>query len=146
MIATELRKPIMPKVRGSQCAAVPFRVAEKGAQVVLVTSRDTRRWIVPKGWTKKKLAPGAMAAREAFEEAGVLGTVTALPIGAYRYLKRMPDGDNVRCDVAVYLLEVTEVLDEWPEMDQRERRWVGVGDAADLISDVGMVPLLRLLQ
>ncbi|MFV3073454.1 NUDIX hydrolase [Niveispirillum fermenti] len=124
---------------------MPFRIAAKGTQVMLVTSRETRRWILPKGWIKKKLTPDAMAAREAFEEAGVLGRIASCPIGDYHYLKRMPDGAAIECDVAVYLLEVTRVLDTWPEMDQRERRWMRIDDAAALISDGELVPLLRRL-
>lgn len=132
--------------RTRQCAALPFRIVDRVPLVMLVTSRETRRWIIPKGWQKKKLPPDAMAAREAFEEAGVRGVVTPDPIGAYRYLKRLEDGDEVRCDVAVFLLEVTEVLEEWPEMDQRQRRWVRAGQAARMISDGGLVPLLRGLE
>lgn len=100
----------------------------------------------PQGVDQEEAGAGRMAAREAFEEAGVLGTVASLPIGGYRYLKRMPGGASVRCDVAVYLLEVTQVLAEWPEMDQRERRWMDVAEAADLISDPELVPLLYKLQ
>lgn len=136
----------MPKCRNRQCAALPFRLVGTIPLVLLVTSRETRRWIVPKGWLKKSVSPGAMAAREAFEEAGVLGTVGADPIGTYCYLKRLPDGSAVLCNVAVFLLEVTQVLAEWPEMDQRERRWLRAGDAAALISDSGLSPLLRDLE
>ncbi len=136
----------MPKTKTRQCAALPVRFIGSMPRVLLVTSRQTRRWIIPKGWLKKKLSPGAMAAREAFEEAGVKGRITPAPIGAYRYLKLLDDGAAVRCHVAVFLLEVTEILSEWPEMDQRERRWLSPADAAEMISDGGLAPLLRGLE
>lgn len=129
--------------RTRQCAALPVRFVAAMPRVLLVTSRQTRRWIIPKGWLKKKVAPDAMAAREAFEEAGVKGIITPAPIGAYRYVKLLDDGAAVRCHVAVFLLEVTEVLSQWPEMDQRERRWLSPADAAEMISDGDLIPLLR---
>lgn len=136
----------MSKCRFRQCAALPFRLVGPIPLVLLVTSRETRRWIIPKGWIKKSIPPGLMAAQEAYEEAGVLGTVTANPMGDYRYLKRLPDGSAVLCEVAVFPLEVTRVLADWPEKEQRERCWLRADDAAGLISDDGLVPLFRALE
>jgi len=128
-----------------QHAAIPYRMTESGPQVLLVTSRETRRWIIPKGWAKKALDPQDMAALEAYEEAGVRGKVKKKPLGEYQYGKRMDDGSLVTCDVTVFALEVTTELTEWPEHTQRERRWLSVPDAVALISEPGLVPVLQRL-
>lgn len=129
-----------------QYAALPFRQMAAGPQILLVTSRETRRWIIPKGWAKKALDPQDMAALEAFEEAGVRGKVKKKPLGEYRYDKRLDDGSTVTCDVTVFALDVAEELRDWPEMAQRERRWVTPAEAITLISEPGLVPILRRLS
>ncbi|WP_342665670.1 NUDIX hydrolase [Niveispirillum irakense] len=128
-----------------QCAALPYRLIDGQPQVMLVTSRETRRWIIPKGWAKKKFEPCDMAAREAFEEAGVRGSIDPTPIGEYRYMKRMADGDSIACEVTVFLLRVEEELTEWPERRQRERQWMAPLEAARLVSDTDLVPILERL-
>lgn len=128
-----------------QYAALPYRLAATGPQVLLVTSRETRRWIIPKGWSKKNVAPHDMAAIEAFEEAGVRGKVKKKPLGDYAYDKRLEDGSVLACDVTVFSLEVSTELAEWPERMQRERRWVSPAAAVELISEPGLVPILKRL-
>ena len=94
-------------VRRVQYAALPFRRgAHSRTQVMLVTSRENGRWIIPKGWPKKRKAPYASAAREALEEAGVIGQVGRDPIGSYSYKKRLKSGAVVACEVQVFPLEV----------------------------------------
>ena len=129
-----------------QCAALPYRLIDGQPQVMLVTSRETRRWIIPKGWAKKKLEHCDMAAREAFEEAGVRGRIDPTPIGEYRYMKRLADGDTVTCEVTVFLLRVDEELTEWPERQQRERQWMAPLEAARIVSDIDLVPILKRLD
>ncbi|MBP2228710.1 NUDIX hydrolase [Azospirillum agricola] len=126
----------------TQYAALPYRLSGTIPQVLLVTSRETRRWIIPKGWAEKGIKPRAMAAREAFEEAGVTGKVRKRPYGSYRYEKRLAAGRSVECEVTVFLLEVREELDEWPERHERDRRWLSPGQAAMAISDSGLVAML----
>ena len=126
----------------TQYAALPYRLVNGRPEVLLVTSRETRRWIIPKGWAKKGVKPHEMAAIEAYEEAGVRGDVGKRPIGSYRYEKRMPDGKTVPCDVTVFPLEIHEELESWPEKGQRERRWLSSSQAALLISEGGLVGLL----
>ena len=109
---------------------------------MLITSRDTGRWIIPKGWPEKKLAPAELAAREAFEEAGLVGRTGERPFGSYRYEKRLRSGKSTLCNVDVYLFEVDEQLDDWPERGQRERQWMTPGKAAMLVSEAGLVELL----
>lgn len=110
--------------------------------VLLITSRDTRRWIIPKGWAEKGVPPHEQAAREAFEEAGLRGEIGASPIGSYRYVKRLQGGKTVPCRVDVFPLEVDRLLDEWPEKGQREAAWLTPADAAALVEEVGLVALL----
>lgn len=128
-----------------QCAALPFRVVNGRTEVLLITSRETRRWIVPKGWVEKDTKPDRMAAREAFEEAGVTGTVVKPPYGSYRYSKRLTSSKAVTCDVTVYLLRVDEELADWPEKDQRERAWMTPGAAALAVGESGLVEMLLRL-
>ncbi|MFV3075322.1 NUDIX hydrolase [Niveispirillum fermenti] len=128
-----------------QYAALPYRLAATGPQVLLVTSRETRRWIIPKGWSKKNVAPHDMAAIEAFEEAGVRGKVKKKPVGDYIYDKRLEDGSVLACDVTVFPLEVSTELADWPERTQRERRWLSPAEALELISEPGLVPILKRL-
>jgi 8-oxo-dGTP pyrophosphatase MutT (NUDIX family) len=129
----------------SQYAALPFRMTDDGLRVLLITSRETRRWVIPKGWPEKDLLPHELAAREAFEEAGILGRTERNPIGSFRYEKRLTEKKAVLCIVDVYLLEVEQELDEWPEKGQRERRWMTPAQAALLVGEGGLVEVLLRL-
>lgn len=127
-----------------QYGALPYGVDDGGeVQIVLVTSRATRRWIIPKGWPMKLLAPHKAAAREAFEEAGVVGKPCKEAIGAYRYDKLTDEGLLLRCTVTVYPLRVQRLDEEWPEAHQRERRWFTQGEAARLVDEPELRVLLR---
>ena len=95
--------------------------------MLLITSRETRRWVIPKGWAEKGVAPHEQAAREAFEEAGLQGEIGVKPIGSYRYLKRLQGGQTVPCRVDVFPLTVDHRLDDWPEKGQREATWLDPG-------------------
>ena len=127
-------------VRRVQYAALPFRRgAHSRTQVMLVTSRETGRWIIPKGWPKKRKAPYASAAREALEEAGVTGQVGRDPIGSYSYKKRLKSGAVVACEVQVFPLEVKNQQKTWPEKGERELRWLSPTNAARAVQE----PVLR---
>lgn len=129
-----------------QSAALPYRVAADGKpEILLITSRETRRWILPKGWVENSVKPYDTAALEAFEEAGVRGRIKKKPIGSYIYEKRLDNGGGVLCQVSVHLLKVAEELDDWPEKAERERLWVSLGQGAMLISEGGLVKLLLSL-
>lgn len=109
-----------------------------------MTSRSRRRWILPKGWPIEGLTPEEAAAREAYAEAGVRGEVRSKPIGRFTYDKRIDDdGQSVACEVTIFPLEVARQHQIWPEVWQRETRWLGVGEAAVLVDDDGLKPLLR---
>jgi 8-oxo-dGTP pyrophosphatase MutT (NUDIX family) len=105
---------------------------------MLVTSRDTRRWIIPKGWPIAREAPHASAEREALEEAGVVGTVGRDSIGAYLYEKRLASGIVVICEVLVFPLEVMHQEDDWPEKAERTFQWFSPDDAANAVREPGL--------
>jgi 8-oxo-dGTP pyrophosphatase MutT (NUDIX family) len=110
--------------------------------VLLLTSRETGRWIIPKGWPVKRLKPWETAAREAYEEAGLLGTVGLDPVGTYLYDKRLDNGRTVVVEVTVFPMAVRQQLEEWPERGARRSRWVTPGQAAMLVEEGGLVDML----
>ena len=135
---------IRSKIR-KQVAALPVRVDAAGlTRVLLITSRETKRFIVPKGWPMKGRKDYRAAAIEAQQEAGVIGRVAKKPIGSYVYWKRRLDHFDL-CRVKVYLLEVERQLPAWRERDERQGAWLLVDDAADLVDDAGLVTILRRL-
>ncbi|MCA0048364.1 NUDIX hydrolase [Mesorhizobium sp. B283B1A] len=129
-----------------QVAAIPFRLNAHGdIEVMLVTSRTTRRFIVPKGWPMKGKSGRKAATIEAQEEAGVLGRTLKQPAGLYSYWKRLANR-FVRVDVIVYLLEVTEELADWQEAKRRQRAWLAPADAAMLIDEPDLSTLVKTLK
>jgi 8-oxo-dGTP pyrophosphatase MutT (NUDIX family) len=120
---------------------------EAGIEVLLVTSRATRRWIIPKGWPIKGFKPARTAAREAYEEAGVRGRVAGRPLGHYVYEKRLEDRAVLfPCEVQVFPLLVKRQLKKWPEYKQRTVRWFPVPEAAALIKDANLRHLILKLE
>jgi 8-oxo-dGTP pyrophosphatase MutT (NUDIX family) len=113
------------------------------AEFMLVTSRETRRWIIPKGWPKKHKSPHGSAAREAFEEAGVLGTVGRRPVGSFSYEKRLKNGRSVECKVRVFPLEVKRQRKEWPEKHERRVKWLSASKAAEKVKDPVLSEMIR---
>ena len=120
---------------GTQVAALPYRVTEAGVEILLITSRRTHRWIVPKGWAEKGSTPSADAAREAKEEAGVSGEIAQEALGAFHYVKEMKHGLGVPCRVSLYPLKVTRQHRSWSEKAARETKWHSIGEAAALVSE-----------
>jgi len=125
-----------------QYAALPYRVEDGHPMVLLVTSRETKRWILPKGQPERKLSPHQVAEAEAYEEAGLVGTVFKSAFARYDTYKRLKSGREVPCLMQVYLLEVTHELDAWPEKTQRERRWMTPGEAALMVTEPGLAQIL----
>lgn len=129
-----------------QIAALPVRREPDGRlSVMLITSRETRRWVIPKGWPMAKLADHVAAAIEAEQEAGIVGTIDANSVGCFEYEKRRPKGD-IMVRVTVYRLDVTEELDQWPEADERRRAWFTVSAAADAVEEDGLKQLIAGLD
>lgn len=137
-----LRRPPM-----QQYAAICYRLRKKHAEpeVLLMTSRGTGRWVIPKGWPMKGKPSHAVAAREAYEEAGVRGTVSEEPFGCYHYQKGLKDGFSVTCRVQVYTLEVKEILKEFPEKDMRRFEWVNCEEAAARVQEPELKALFHKL-
>ena len=121
-----------------QSAAIPYRYGDTGeVEILLVTSRKKRRWILPKGNVRHGMVPHSSAAKEAFEEGGVIGRPDVDPIASYQIRqKNLASAPHVR--VAVYALAVTTEASVWPEMRERDRQWTSVSDAMTLIANGGM--------
>ena len=125
-------------VRG-QFAALCWRRDDDGAvEVCLITSRRTKRWIVPKGWPMHKQTPAEAAATEAWEEAGLTGNAVDRCLGVYSYVKPLSKR-TMPVVVMVYPLAVREIASDWPERRQRKRKWFPLQQAADKVAE----PALR---
>ncbi|MCP8939609.1 NUDIX hydrolase [Alsobacter sp. SYSU M60028] len=126
-----------------QFAVLPFRWREGKFEVMMVTSRETARWVTPKGWPMAGLSPERAAAREAFEEAGLLGVVSSRPVGGFTYWKILSGGKRLLCTVLVYPLLVTEELAKWPEQRQRRRAWFTPDEAVERVDDALLGDIIR---
>ena len=126
-----------------QYAALPFVCLADRVEVCLITSLATGRWIIPKGWPQEGLAPHELAALEAYEEAGLKGSIGIESIGRFRYLKQLEDGSSVRCDVGVYPMQVDHQMLDWPERAQRNLLWVKLKKAAKLVDEPELSSILR---
>ncbi len=125
-----------------QYAALPWRRSVDGRlEVLLITSRETRRWVIPKGWPIHDLAPHLSAAQEALEEAGVRGRTGTAALGAYAYEKRLKSGRIRHVEVQVFPLEVVKERRNWREKNQRAKEWFTPEAAAARVDE----PKLREL-
>jgi len=130
-----------------QSGAIPFRFEAEGLRVLLITSRETGRWVIPKGNIPQGLTAARAAEREAFEEAGVKGVLRKPPLGTYAYGKRLRTGLIRPALVTVYALDVQKQLKKWPERGQRRIEWVTIPAATDMVDEPGMAHLfLKLAQ
>jgi 8-oxo-dGTP pyrophosphatase MutT (NUDIX family) len=125
-----------------QYAALPWRRAQ-GFEILLITSRETRRWVIPKGWPMPGLSAAESAAQEAYEESGIRGQMAARAMGHYTYSKRRRGGAKKRFRVDVFAMEVTEVLDLWPEAHERARQWLSPQEALALVEEPELAALIR---
>ena len=126
-----------------QVAALPWRRTEDGLQILMITSRETRRWVVPKGGRMAGLTDAEAAAQEAMEEAGVHGSIDDTSFGYFRYAKLVRNGELRRYVVAVHPMRVLLQLGDWPEAHQRERRWMTPEDAAASVHEPDLAALIR---
>lgn len=111
-----------------------------------MTSRDTGRWIIPKGNVSAGATPARAAEKEAFEEAGVKGVIASpIPLGFYTYFKRLESGETRPATVEVYVLRVKQQLKKWPEKGERKLAWVSPRKAVRVVQEAGVVPLLLRL-
>lgn len=119
----------------NQFGALCWRRRDEQTEILLITSRDTGRWIIPKGWPVKVASPARTAALEAWEEAGVRGTLAPASLGYFAYRKDLDGKDVVPCVVEVFALEVAELAGEFPEKAERRRKWFAPEKAAKKVDE-----------
>lgn len=133
--------------KGEQIAALPMRWDEDGKlKVMMVTSRGTGRWIVPKGWEMDNTKPWKAASIEAMEEAGIKGRISRDVIGTFKYDKVLDNGRKLPCVVRVYPMIVETLKKDWKERKQRRRKWFSPKAAARRVNEKQLAKLLRSLD
>lgn len=143
-ILRDLVAPIFRRPRRLQVAALCHRQTKRGKEVLLVTSRGTGRWILPKGWPMRGKTDAEAAAQEAWEEAGVKPrSVGDTPIGSYGYDKVSDAGLPVPTEAHIYPIEVEALEDDFPEAEERSRKWVSVDTAAELVDEPELRSFLK---
>lgn len=135
----EKRQGVEPTI---QYAALPWR-SGKTLEVMLITSRETRRWVIPKGWPMKGRKSHATAALEALQEAGILGKIEKAALDAYHYQKRLRNGATLLCRVDVFPLRVARQRKNWPEKHQRTTKWFPCSKAARLVDEPKLTKLIK---
>ncbi|WP_275789159.1 NUDIX hydrolase [Pararhizobium gei] len=142
-IAADVRLMFRRPVR-MQCGALCYRFKKKSAmpEMLLITSRDTGRWVIPKGWPMEGKLCHEAAAREAYEEAGVKGHASDEKIGFYMYDKGLNNGLKVECMVQVYPVVVLDMLKNFPEKGSRKLEWVSFGEAAKRVAEPALKTLI----
>ena len=131
----------------AQFAALPWRLSAGGeVEVLLITSRETHRWVIPKGWPIKGKSSAKSAAQEAFEEAGVRGAVEKRPAGDYAYEKRLKNGRLQKVRVQVFPLKVEAEAETYLELGQREKLWLSPQEAARKVDEPELMVLLATFQ
>ncbi|WP_342745116.1 NUDIX hydrolase [Actibacterium ureilyticum] len=126
----------------SQFAALCYRTVKDKPQVLLITSRDTGRWIVPKGWPMDGKTPHEAAAVEAFEEAGARGRVFDHVLGMYSYEKQLDDGSTLPCIVTLFPFKVQSLVSDYPEAGERKRKWFSPRKAATKVDEPELARIL----
>lgn len=125
-----------------QSGALCWRMHRDRPEVLLITSRDTGRWIIPKGWPVAGLSAAESAAREAWEEAGVEGRLDDSCLGSYDYAKTIGRDAALPCVVKVFPIRVGRLADSYPERGQRRRKWFGLKKAARKVQEPGLRALI----
>jgi len=125
----------------NQSGVVPFRLEKGKAQILLVTSRSGKRWVIPKGIIELDLSPKESAQKEAHEEAGVSGKICRKAVGTYTYNKW-----GGTCTVKVFLLKVEKILEDWPESYFRTREWMSVEEAVKRVDEAKLKEIIKDLS
>jgi 8-oxo-dGTP pyrophosphatase MutT (NUDIX family) len=140
----EVVVPMFRRPSRFQVAALCYRKTKGRKEVLLVTTRGTGRWMLPKGWPMDGKSAAEAARIEAWEEAGVRSAkVRRAPVGEFAYMKNHDDGLSEPCSATVYAIKVAKVADDFPEAGQRKRIWVPLHEAADMVEEEGLRDLLR---
>lgn len=127
----------------SQFGALCYRVVDEKIQILLITSRRTKRWIIPKGWPENGMTPAEIVSTEASEEAGVRGKLSERPIGVYCYEKMISGEASLPCIVTVYPLKVKNLDTEYKEKNQRSRKWFTRKQAARRVDEPDLAALIK---
>ena len=127
----------------SQFGALCYSISDGKIRVLLVTSRRTQRWILPKGWPENGMTPGESAANEAMEEAGVTGKLNERPLGVYYYEKTVGSGKNYPCIVTIYELKVKKTWANYKEKSERRRKWFSQKGAAKRVLEPDLALLIK---
>lgn len=127
-----------------QFAALCYRLADKkgSVEILLITSRGTGRWVIPKGWPMNGKLAHAVAEREAYEEAGVKGKAEVKPLGTFSYMKGLDSGLEIPCRVQVHALKVSGFASNYKEKGQREMAWFSYEDAALRVTEPELKELI----
>jgi 8-oxo-dGTP pyrophosphatase MutT (NUDIX family) len=131
------------KIVGIQYAALPFRIQAGQVWILLITSRGTQRWVIPKGWPMIGLKPQEAAATEGAEEAGIVGEIEDKPFGSYRYDKRLKPDETIAVQVIVFPFRVQAQADDWKEQGQRRFAWFRYQKAATLVAEPALRHIIR---
>ena len=127
----------------SQFGALCYRITDGKTQVLLITSRRSKRWILPKGWPENGMTPGESAENEAMEEAGVTGKINERPLGVYCYEKTLKNGENYPCIVTIYAMEVKKTWADYQEKSERRRKWFSQKGAAKRVLEPDLALLIK---
>ena len=130
-----------------QVGALPYRRREDGTfEILLVTTRGTGRWMIPKGWPMIRKSYAEAAAQEAYEEAGVRGTANPVELGRFDHEKSRFPESSLHCTIAVFPLPVEEELERWPERGQRTRRWFSIAEAAQAVQSPHLAKIIAAVE
>lgn len=136
--------PMIRRPNRVQSAALCYRKSKRGKEVLLITSRERGRWILPKGWPINGLDGASTAAQEAWEEAGVKPLkIHKKSVGQFHYDKVLHNGASAPVEANVYSIEVKKLADSYPEVDERKRGWMAPKDAAELVEEPELKAILR---
>lgn len=136
--------PLLQRPKRLQVAALCHRGDGDDREFLLVTSRDTGRWIIPKGWPIRGLKSNEAALQEAWEEAGVRGSkATSDPVGTYTYQKRQSAGWEMPVETLVYGVAVNDLSEDFPEAHERKRKWVKADAAAEMVNESELKSIFR---
>ena len=133
----------MKRETRTQFAALCYRVKNEEVQILMVTSRNRGRWILPKGWPENRLTPANCALKEAYEEGGVQGKPSEQCIGVYNYSKIHGPTKGLPKVVLVFPVEVTKLKKSYPEMHQRNRKWFSLKKAARKVDEKQLSKILK---
>jgi 8-oxo-dGTP pyrophosphatase MutT (NUDIX family) len=145
-VALTVRFALVAKLY-AQAAALPLRLSNAfKVEVLIVTSRDTGRWVPPKGWTNKRKSPWSSAKIEAWEEAGAIGAISKTPLGTYDYNKILNDGTAITCRVTLYPMIVQKLSKKWKEKHERTRCWFSPEQAARRVCEPELGAMISSIE